>query len=68
MQCDNHFCIYWCHGNCLLDDISIDIQGSCQDCIYVSITEDFLELEREKIRSRYEKEDWQLDENDLSEG
>lgn len=37
MKCDNVFCVYEQKGHCTLSEISIDAQGFCRDCIYVSI-------------------------------
>ena len=39
MQCENLFCIYWAENECVLDDITLDIKGICQSCIYVNIQE-----------------------------
>lgn len=37
MKCENLFCLYEENGNCILDEISLDIIGQCTDCIYVDI-------------------------------
>lgn len=55
MRCENMFCIYWNKGNCELKGISLDIQGKCQDCIYVDIEENELEIKREKMKCRYKQ-------------
>lgn len=47
--CQNNFCIYWSSSLCTLDEITLGVQGSCQACIYVTITEDVLQKERESI-------------------
>ena len=54
MQCENMFCIYWKEGKCLLDKISLDIMGCCQECIYVDIGEESLRMAREKAIEKYE--------------
>lgn len=57
MQCENHFCIYWDSGICLLDKISLDVQGSCQDCIYVELEEELLKRERKNALHRLRERD-----------
>ncbi len=42
MMCENIFCIYWNDNNCILENISLDIQGKCNECIYVNISDDKL--------------------------
>ncbi len=54
MQCENEFCIYWEDGECILEDISIDIGGRCDDCIYVNIPEEQLKTARKEILDKYE--------------
>ncbi len=53
MRCDNIFCIYWVKNNCGLDDISLDIQGNCKDCIYVNIEDEVLENYRQKLLRKF---------------
>ena len=44
MECENYFCIYEQDGECILDDeISIGMYGTCQACIYPSVSSDKLE-------------------------
>lgn len=38
MRCDNYFCAYWREGHCILKEIALDIQGICQECIYIQIS------------------------------
>lgn len=54
MKCENDFCIYWQDGECVLEDISIDIGGRCDDCIYVNIPEEQLKIARKEILDRYD--------------
>lgn len=35
MFCENEFCIYQENRQCILDKISLDIQGRCKECIYI---------------------------------
>ena len=46
MRCENIFCIYFSNKKCILDEISLDIQGTCENCIYVDIDEEVLEKKR----------------------
>ena len=55
MRCDNIFCIYWIKNNCGLDEISLDIQGGCESCIYVDIPETELKNHRQKLLIKYEE-------------
>ncbi|MBR6513745.1 MAG: hypothetical protein IKT46_02805 [Clostridia bacterium] len=50
MNCENEYCIYNRKNKCVLDSISLDIQGKCIECIYVDIPADQLEkLKEEQI-------------------
>lgn len=49
MKCDNCFCIYWESNNCTLEEISLNISGSCESCIYIMPSELILKKERDKI-------------------
>ena len=53
MRCENDLCIYWEENACLLDNVSLNALGQCTDCICVSIDEDVLRRERERLRQRY---------------
>ena len=39
MNCENHFCVYQADGRCTLDEVQLDITGSCTECIYVELDE-----------------------------
>lgn len=52
MQCENHFCIYWDNNLCILDKISLDVLGCCQNCIYVDIDDNILQTARKKLLSK----------------
>ena len=54
MLCENVFCIYWNDKNCSLSEISLDIQGNCEKCIYIDIEETVLENQRRKNLNKYE--------------
>lgn len=49
IMCENEFCVYQNYNNtCILDDIHLDIQGNCQDCIYVNIDYNLLKEAKDK--------------------
>ena len=35
--CANYFCVYNASNRCTLEQISLDVQGSCEDCIYITL-------------------------------
>ena len=39
MMCENLFCIYWENGECVLDEVTLDCQGKCNECIYIKLDE-----------------------------
>ena len=48
MKCENIFCVYWRGRECLLDNITLDIQGKCECCVYVDIDDNVLREQRKK--------------------
>lgn len=52
MQCENLFCVYWADHECILNNITLDIKGVCQSCIYVDIKESDLYNFRCKVLQR----------------
>ena len=52
LECENEFCIYQENGNCILEDIKLDILGQCTDCIYVDIPKNQLEQFKNQHRKR----------------
>ena len=57
MQCENLFCVYWSKDGCILNHVSLDVQGSCQEYIYITINDEYLEKAREMFLERYKNED-----------
>ncbi len=53
MICENHFCIYWWENTCILEEVTLDIQGTCQQCIYISIDDKDLQPLRNKMIEAY---------------
>lgn len=50
MKCDNYLCIYEEKGICLLENISLDIIGQCNECEYVKLDKERLESLKEDQR------------------
>ena len=57
MECLNNFCIYGKDNECMLDEIELDVNGCCEECIYANIPTEVLEYEKERIRKRFVNED-----------
>ena len=57
MQCENQYCIYWQDDSCLLNEVSLDVRGCCQSCIYATIPESLLKNSRESLLALYEQAD-----------
>ena len=55
MNCVYDLCIYNESFKCILDGISIDSLGHCEDCIIVSIDKEVLEIKKEQQLSKMEK-------------
>ncbi len=53
MRCENVFCIYWKDDACCLKNVSLDIQGMCKECEYVSVDEKDLTVLREDGLKKY---------------
>ena len=49
MNCENYLCIYENNGTCVLDEIELDIQGQCKECIYVNLSDN--DLKQIKIKT-----------------
>lgn len=52
MRCENIFCIYQKNGECILDEIEIDISGKCASCIFPNIDDDYLQKAKAKTLNR----------------
>ena len=55
MNCENNFCIYCERGICVLENISINSLGMCNDCIMVSIEEETFQKQKKKQLDIYDK-------------
>lgn len=56
MQCENIFCIYYAERQCILDEISLNIQGVCENCIYIEINEKVLADYRKELIEKLNEE------------
>ncbi len=55
MMCDNTLCVYWTDNVCSLTDIYLDDRGCCQECLWISASDQQLEKMREKTLKAYER-------------
>ena len=53
MSCAYDYCLYNNNLKCMLEEITIDSLGHCDDCIIVKIDLDILEYEKERQLSRF---------------
>lgn len=49
LSCANEFCIYQKQGTCILENVQLDTQGNCVDCIYINVEENTLNNLKEKL-------------------
>ena len=42
MECSNLFCIHWQKDHCTLSEISLDILGGCEECVYIDLDSNIL--------------------------
>lgn len=57
LTCENIFCIYWADNACTLDTVLLNIQGNCEQCIYVSVVEAQLKKLRKEILLHFKKQE-----------
>ena len=55
--CMNDFCIYWENRHCILDEISLNEAGMCNECIEVNIPEAELAVIRKRMVEQFKKSD-----------
>ena len=55
--CMNDFCIYWDNRHCILNKISLNEIGMCNECIAVYIPEAELAAIRKSMVEEFEKSD-----------
>ena len=49
ISCENEFCIYQKEGTCILENIRLDTQDNCTECICVNMEEVALTTLKEKL-------------------
>lgn len=54
MECENSLCIYERDRKRILEKISVNMFGICDDCIYLSIDDEVLNSLKEKTLKRLE--------------
>lgn len=54
MECENSLCIYERDRKYILEKISVNMLGICDDCIYPSIDDEVLNSLKEKTLKRLE--------------
>lgn len=55
--CEYTFCIYQRDGKCLLENITVNGFGSCQECICVDMDREMLEKRKRELLCCLEKSD-----------
>ena len=53
MQCRNVFCVYYKDDACVLENVSLDEQGSCEEMIYIDIDDNILKEKRERVLEKF---------------
>ncbi len=52
MRCEFTICIYQKDMRCILDEISMNDIGMCEDCITVNIDTEYLEIQKREVLQR----------------
>lgn len=55
MKCENYLCIYEENEVCTLNNIELDVQGQCKECIYIKISERELQQLKQQTKNDLEK-------------
>ena len=58
MKCENNFCVYQHEDKCILDEISVDSLGMCEECIYPDIDEKILNKAKMKLLKEYKNKNY----------
>ncbi len=56
MKCENYLCIYQADGICTLDEVQLDITGSCMECVYIELDDSVLTESKQKLLSAFQRE------------
>ncbi len=57
MLCENDFCIYNKNSTCQLNEIQLDNQGTCTNCINISLDEKTIETAKKQLLLKLENID-----------
>ena len=47
--CENHMCVFWEEGTCIMKEIDLDKFGRCRLCIYPEFPEEVMRMKREEF-------------------
>ncbi len=53
MKCENIFCIYCDNYKCILNTISINNIGMCEECIIINLDDETIKKEKIKLLRKY---------------
>lgn len=56
MHGENRYGIYWEEDRCIPDEIALDVQGQCMARILISVDDDILAGERQRLLALYEED------------
>ena len=54
IQCENEWCVYQENNRCVMQTVTLDIQGQCQECVYVSLDAEWLQQRKNEARQALE--------------
>ena len=55
IKCGNEFCIYFENGSCILDSVSLDEMGICEEILLISAEEKWLAEKRKELLEKFEQ-------------
>ena len=55
ITCRNIYCVYCEDGECLIDEISHNESGVCEECININVGEDYIKKERHRLLRMYDE-------------
>lgn len=63
MTCSNQFCIYQEANTCILDEISLNESGICEDSITIDVPERILKLMKQHLLERLDDDFKELEDS-----
>ena len=55
IRCENEFCVFYENDTCTEDSFEVDVMGFCAHLFPVGMDKNYLDMERKKMRERFEK-------------